>query len=193
MDFNAFSSYESRTAGMGTKPQTIQAWKSNKTVPMAEGPQKIIADLENAQRKGAAAFGEEMRTAMAYAPQHANRGGQEEAFKFGDVVDIINPLHHLPLVNMVYRGLTSDEIGPAAQIIGGAVYGGPIGAVSGTVNAITQMKTGKDMGDHVMEFAGLNTGFENDQNYEQIAARYEKVTLDSMPPRDEIQTISIDS
>lgn len=53
----------------------------------------------------------------------------EDGFTFGDILDIINPLQHIPLVNTFYRKLTGDTIAPSMQIAGDALFGGPIGAV----------------------------------------------------------------
>lgn len=47
---------------------------------------------------------------------------------FGDVLDLVNPLQHLPVVATVYRRLTGDVIAPAMALAGGALFGGPIGA-----------------------------------------------------------------
>ena len=61
---------------------------------------------------------------------------------FGDFLDIVNPLQHIPLVNLAYRALTGDQIGGAAQVVGGALFGGPIGAIAGTASAIIEHQTG---------------------------------------------------
>ncbi len=87
-------------------------------------------------------------TALSYAsnidtPDTA--AGKDDSYSFYDVLDVINPLQHIPLVSTLYRGITGDEIKPAAQIIGGAVYGGPVGAVSSTVNVVVQHETGRDL------------------------------------------------
>jgi hypothetical protein len=50
-----------------------------------------------------------------------------ESISFWDVVDIINPLQHIPIINLLYRELTGDEINGAAQIAGGGLYGGLVG------------------------------------------------------------------
>jgi len=50
-----------------------------------------------------------------------------DGLDFGDVLDMVNPLQHLPGVGQVYRAITGDEISPAARIAGGSIYGGPIG------------------------------------------------------------------
>jgi hypothetical protein len=47
---------------------------------------------------------------------------------FRDIVDLINPLHHIPLVGTLYRKITGDEIAPQLRVAGGALYAGPLGA-----------------------------------------------------------------
>lgn len=80
--------------------------------------------------------------------------GPEEEFTFGDLVDMVNPLHHIPLVGHAYRSITGDEIKPISQIVGGAILGGPAGAASGLVNAVIQEETGKDIAGHAIAMAG---------------------------------------
>ena len=52
----------------------------------------------------------------------------EDGFSFGDILDIINPLQHIPIVSSIYRKISGDIIAPAMQIAGDALFGGPIGA-----------------------------------------------------------------
>lgn len=79
----------------------------------------------------------------------AAKGGAEE-FSFGDVLDAINPLHHIPVVGTLYRAMTGDEIGPVARVAGGTLYGGPVGAGMAVANLALEQATGGDLGDHVM-------------------------------------------
>lgn len=83
-----------------------------------------------------------------------------EEFTAGDLVDMVNPLHHIPVVGGLYRDLTGDEIKPISQIVGGAVFGGPIGAASGVVNVALEAETGEDMTGHAINavFGGSETG-----------------------------------
>jgi hypothetical protein len=74
---------------------------------------------------------------------------QNEDFGFGDLVDIINPLQHIPIVSTIYRNLTGDQIGPAPRVIGGALWGRVSGLVAGVVNTVVEWFTGKDIGDHI--------------------------------------------
>lgn len=155
VDFAANIAVNTRTAHSDNgQYKSIQAWKTKKTGP---AEQQILGNLEKAAAGRVGSFDVELKTSMAYAP-NANQKTQShstEAFQFEDVVDIINPLHHLPVISMVYRGLTGDTLHPMSQIIGGALYGGPVGAVTGTANAISQVQTGKDIGDHALGFVGI--------------------------------------
>ena len=74
----------------------------------------------------------------------------EDGLTFADLLDIINPLQHIPIVSTIYRALTGDEISPAARIAGGALFGGPIGFAVAIVNAAVEAATGEDIGDTVL-------------------------------------------
>lgn len=80
--------------------------------------------------------------------------GTENGLSFGDLIDVINPLQHLPVVSTLYREWTGDEIAPAAKVVGGAIYGGPIGAAASLVNAVIEESTGKDIGGHALALLG---------------------------------------
>jgi len=66
------------------------------------------------------------------------------------VIDVINPLQHIPVISTIYRHITGDEISPMARIAGDTLYGGPIGAAMGVVNVAMEEHTGKDMGGTVL-------------------------------------------
>jgi len=74
---------------------------------------------------------------------------EKKEFGFGDFVDIINPLQHIPIVATIYRNMTGDKIGFAPRVIGGAIWGRIGGFVSGIVNAVVEWMSGKDIGDHI--------------------------------------------
>ena len=54
---------------------------------------------------------------------------------FAELVDVVNPLQHVPLASDVYRAATGDKISDGAKLGGhvaiGAVAGGPVGALIG--------------------------------------------------------------
>ena len=60
-----------------------------------------------------------------------------DGFNFKDVLDLINPLHHIPIVGAVYRSLSNDKIAPAIKLAGGALFGGAAGAGLAAIGLIT--------------------------------------------------------
>ncbi len=86
------------------------------------------------------------KTTLAYQGTQESKAENEDGeFTFGDLVDMVNPLHHIPVVGHLYRHFTGDEIKPISTIIGGAVFGGPVGAASSLVNTIIEKETGKNI------------------------------------------------
>ena len=67
-------------------------------------------------------------------------------FSFDDFLDIINPLQHLPVVSIIYRALTGDNIKPAMRILGDIGYGGPSGFVSSCAEVLFEAIFGDDVG-----------------------------------------------
>ncbi len=74
----------------------------------------------------------------------------KDGFTFGDFIDIINPLQHIPVVSTVYRQLTGDDLDPGSRIGGGTLFGGPIGLVASLINVLVDETTGKDVGEQVL-------------------------------------------
>lgn len=71
-------------------------------------------------------------------------------FSFHDLISIVNPLQHLPVIGTLYRAITGDTIGTAEKIAGDTLYGGMWGAVSSIADAAFEKITGKDFGDTVL-------------------------------------------
>jgi hypothetical protein len=92
----------------------------------------------------------ESRAASASSAQSS--GGGFIAF-IKTVIDIINPLQHIPVISTMYRHITGDEISPVARIAGGALFGGPVGLAAGVVNAAVESSTGKDIGGNMIAMA----------------------------------------
>ncbi|MDA0651651.1 MAG: hypothetical protein O3C49_00045 [Proteobacteria bacterium] len=68
---------------------------------------------------------------------------------FGDVLDIINPLQHIPIVSTIYRMVTDDEIGVGSRMLGGALFGGPLGVLVSGLTAILEEISGGSVEEHV--------------------------------------------
>ncbi len=75
-----------------------------------------------------------------------------EEFGFADLLDVVNPLQHLPLVSTLYRALTGDEIKAPARIVGGFLFGGPTGFVASIANAVSEEVSGRDLGETALAF-----------------------------------------
>ena len=77
---------------------------------------------------------------------------------FGTLLDIINPLQHIPVVSNVYRAATGDSLSSAGRIIGGGLFGGPIGLLAGIGGSIVAETTGRDVGEHLLAALGGKGG-----------------------------------
>ncbi|WP_428248016.1 hypothetical protein [Ferrovibrio sp.] len=95
--------------------------------------------------------------------QHRGLFGPE-GFTFSSFLDIINPLQHIPVVNTVYRAVTGDTIENGPRLIGGALFGGPLGLVASVVNGIIDEETGKDIGSHALAAIGIDDGLGHSSN-----------------------------
>lgn len=58
---------------------------------------------------------------------------------FDEFLQGLNPLHHVPVLGMVYRAATGTEIHPVMRIAGAAAVGGPAGLFFGVLGAIVEM------------------------------------------------------
>lgn len=102
-------------------------------------------------------FAETARTAGAWAPAtsakdaaaSSENGGSFLDFVKG-MIDIINPLQHIPVVSTIYRNITGDEMSPMARVAGGTLFGGPLGAAMAMVNIVSEDATGADIPGNVM-------------------------------------------
>ncbi|HEY0837688.1 MAG TPA: hypothetical protein VGE72_27480, partial [Azospirillum sp.] len=90
---------------------------------------------------------------------------QPGEMSFLDFLDVVNPLQHIPIVGTIYRSLTGDTIKPAQQVMGGMLWGGPLGAATSIFGAVVEQATGKNLEGHAM--AAL--GFETDQHGVAVA------------------------
>ena len=80
------------------------------------------------------------------APNPLDRGpalGPDEAIPipgeitFDEVLQGLNPLHHVPGVGIIYRAVTGTDIHPAMRALGAGLVGGPLGmALAGVMSAI---------------------------------------------------------
>lgn len=73
----------------------------------------------------------------------ASQSKQDSSFSFGEFLDIINPLQHIPGINTLYRELTGDEASVRARVAGSSLYGmigGPLGMAGLVAGNVAEMK-----------------------------------------------------
>ena len=73
-----------------------------------------------------------------------------EGFTFHDLLDIVNPLQHIPVVSTIYRAITGDQIKTFPKIAGDTLFGGVTGFLSSVADTIFEKITGKSVGDTVL-------------------------------------------
>lgn len=118
--------------------------------------------------------------APAAAPS-GPRAWQDADFSFSDIVDIINPLQHIPLLNRMYREVTGDTIGTAAKIAGGTLFGGPAGLVAALVDNVIEDATGKGPAEHLMAFLDIKPDPGDDDGFESAGTDVAEITGQSEP------------
>ncbi|MGE3479259.1 MAG: hypothetical protein AB7G80_07285 [Dongiaceae bacterium] len=69
---------------------------------------------------------------------------------FDDLVDALNPLQHIPVVGQIYRAVSDKAVSAPARMIGGMLFGGPIGFMAALVDSIVTDSTGKDLAHHAL-------------------------------------------
>jgi hypothetical protein len=69
-----------------------------------------------------------------------------------DLLEVVNPLQHIPVVATLYRAVTHDAIEPVERVAGDTLYGGFMGFASAVGELLFQKVTGKDVGDTVLAF-----------------------------------------
>ena len=73
----------------------------------------------------------------------------DDGFSFSDLIDIVNPLQHIPVVSTFYRETTGDKISAAPRMLGSTLFFGPLGFVSALANVVVEENTGMDIGEHM--------------------------------------------
>lgn len=91
-----------------------------------------------------------------------------ETPSFADFLDVINPLQHIPIVSDIYQAMTGDVSSSAANLAGGALFGGPFGFLAALGNEIFHSATGKDVASQAM---ALVTG--QDEGKQYASAEYD--------------------
>ena len=81
----------------------------------------------------------------------------DEGF-FDHLLDVVNPLQHLPIIGTIYRAITGDKIGSVEKIMGDTLYGGMWGAITSIADVAFKGITGKSFEDTALSL------FKSDSN-----------------------------
>ncbi|HYD66608.1 hypothetical protein [Azospirillum sp.] len=79
--------------------------------------------------------------------------GSGAGLEFGDLLDAVNPLQHLPVVSSIYRETSGDNIGLPARLAGGFLFGGPMGLLGSAALALFEGITGDSPLGHLRTLA----------------------------------------
>ena len=89
---------------------------------------------------------------VAGTGQAAVNGGffGEDGLTFADLLDVLNPLQHIPVIGGLYRALSGDGISAGARMAGGTLYGGPLGFLGALANTLVEEVSGRDIGGNAL-------------------------------------------
>ena len=85
-------------------------------------PNNIWQKLENAPEGEA--------DPMSTAEEDVAIDGKATSLGLKDVLDVINPLQHIPIVSTIYRSVTGDTMNDVPKFLGSALFNGPVGLVA---------------------------------------------------------------
>lgn len=126
------------------------------------------------------------RGLSAFAPKGAEPPGvatDKGEFSFWDLVDVINPLQHIPVVSSIYRSVTGDEIGAGARMAGGFLFGGVIGLGGAVANLALEAVTGDDVEGHILSLVDEAAPTDEPLQFRHARNAYERI--DSLAGVDE--------
>lgn len=82
---------------------------------------------------------------------------------FADFLDVVNPLHHLPIIGTIYRAITGDEISLGARLLGSGLFGGPLGFLAAGINAAFEEISGGNIAQHAIALFEEITGYGDEE------------------------------
>lgn len=81
------------------------------------------------------------------ATDGASQPAQQHEGFFHHLLDVVNPLQHLPIIGTIYRAITGEKLDAVEKIAGDTLYGGLWGAVSSIADVAFEGLTGKSFED----------------------------------------------
>lgn len=142
--------------GQGNFAATLQKIESKELpppTPLAKAATPLPAMATTATEEDAeaqdCALPKISRSDRMACAEKATEVHSDDDFGWGDLVDLFNPLQHIPIVGTIYRELTGDEIKPEIQIAGSMAFGAAtgsilLGAATGIASAVMEESTGEE-------------------------------------------------
>lgn len=151
----ARSSQPARVIEAAADPESLSlvSHSPRQTARLRSGDDVIAGDDLQAETGLAAEAREESPDRTFHLRQRFGREHEEHhetrrvKGEFWDLVDVVNPMQHIPVVATIYRDITDDEIKPAAKIAGGTLFGGVLGFASSLVDSMIEEASGQDIGE----------------------------------------------
>ena len=116
-------------------------------------PAQRVAPLERSPPSAAAPFSNQGHRGgtrvFDYGPG-ADHPTATAALGLDELIDVLNPLQHLPVISSLYRYITGDEMETPARVMGGTLYGGPLGFLASLAVAMATEVGGTDPGGAVL-------------------------------------------
>ena len=129
------------------------------TQPIAAPPSTHVRDPELASR----VTGHD-------TPEQAEFWSPGKDASFDEVMNSINPMHHIPVVSTIYRAVSGDTIGMGPRMIGAAIIGGPVGLIIAGITAFIEEMSGATISEHLAAlFEGI-TGDDEPAPADLVAA-----------------------
>ena len=89
---------------------------------------------------------------------------------FDDVLEVMNPLNHIPLVS----DLQDNPVSPVVRMVGSALLGGPVGFALSAIDTVFEEATGKSVIGNVFD-AAFSSETETLEAQEIVAKRYRSI------------------
>ncbi len=84
-------------------------------------------------------------------PSSAPSNLVRDDLQLADALDLVNPLHHLPVIGTIYRRESGDRLDGMTKVIGGGLFGGPFGLFAAALEHAFEQTTGQEMGEALVE------------------------------------------
>jgi hypothetical protein len=113
----------------------------------------------------------------------------KDGFNFADIIDMVNPMQHMPVVAKYYREQTQDDASEGSRLVGGVLFGALMGGVTGILtsmaNAAVRHETQYDVGEQLLMVAEETLDdFWADQDGEGISQQANNIQKNTFDAQD---------